>query len=349
MKSQETPSGLTYRDAGVDIDAQDRAIELMRQEVRATFTPQVVTDIGAFGGMYAFDPSEYSQPLLVSSIDGVGTKLKIAFLMDRHDTVGEDLVAHCVNDILVLGAKPLFFLDYVATGRLSPEVVAAVVRGLARGCRAAGCALIAGETAEMPGFYQPGEYDVAGCIVGVVDRSQVIDGHTIRPGDVLLGLASAGLHTNGYSLARKILLDQEGLTVQDYVAELGTTVGEELLKPHLCYRAPIERVRALVPVKGLAHITGGGLVDNLPRILPEGTAAVIQKGTWPVLPIFKLLADRGRVPEADLYRTFNMGVGMVLVTTAQAAEAAQECLNAAGTPTYRIGTVVEGKRQVEIR
>jgi phosphoribosylformylglycinamidine cyclo-ligase len=275
--------------------------------------------------------------------------LKIAFLMDRHDTVGQDLVAHCVNDILVLGAKPLFFLDYVATGHLAPEVVAAVVRGLARGCREAGCVLIAGETAEMPGFYHAGEYDVAGCIVGVVDRRDVIDGRTIQPGDILIGLASAGLHTNGYSLARKILLEQEGLTVHDRVAELDVTVGEELLKPHLCYRSPVERVRAVCPVKGLAHITGGGLVDNLPRILPEGTAAAIEKGSWPVRPIFAMLAARGQVPEADLFRTFNMGIGMVLVTAPEAAAAALDCLIASGTPAYQIGTVTEGERRVEIR
>jgi len=348
MSKQETKPGLTYQEAGVDIAAQDRALELMRQDVRSTYTPQVVSDHGAFGGMLALEVGQYKEPLLVSSIDSVGTKLKVAFLMNKHDTVGEDIVAHCVNDILVQGAAPLFFLDYLGVGKLVPEVVAEVVSGLARACREAGCVLIGGEIAELPGFYQPGEYDLVGVVVGVVERSEVIDGRTIRPGDAVLGLASSGLHTNGYSLARKVLLEGSGWSVDDVIPELGTSLGEELLKPHRCYRRPVEHVRAAGPIKGLAHITGGGLVDNVPRILPEGTAVVVDSTTWPRPPIFDLIADRGRVARDEMFHTFNMGIGLVMIVADEVADAALARLAEVNTPAYRIGEVTVGERRVVI-
>src|SRR5215213_2425075 len=299
---------ISYRDAGVDIDAANEAKERIKRLARSTFTPNVLTEIGSFGGMFRAGFNEMSEPVLVSSADGVGTKLRVAFMTGIHNTVGYDLVGHCVNDILVQGARPLFFLDYIAAGRLVPDTIAAVIEGLARGCKETGCVLIGGETAEMPGFYAEGEYDVAGFIVGVVDRPRIIDGPGIAPGDLLIGLPSVGLHTNGYSLARKLLFEVAGYEPGTYVEELGRTVSDELLKPHRSYLRAIEGLLDSHVIKGLAHITGGGLLENIPRILPGGTAAEIDAGSWPVLPVFDLLARLGNVAEREMYRTFNMGV-----------------------------------------
>ncbi len=297
---------LSYRDAGVDIDAANEAVDRIRRLARSTFTPNVLTEIGSFGGMFRADFKSMSEPVLVSSADGVGTKLRIAFMTGIHNTVGYDLVCHSVNDILVQGARPLFFLDYIAAGKLVPDTIASVIEGLARGCRDSGCALIGGETAEMPGFYSDGEYDIAGFIVGVVDRPRVINGSRIEPGDVLIALPSVGLHTNGYSLARKLFFEVAGYDTTTYIDALGCTVGEELLKPHRSYLGALEGLLDTGAIKGLAHITGGGLLENIPRILPEGTAVEIKKGSWPILPVFDLMARIGNVPEREMYRTFNM-------------------------------------------
>jgi phosphoribosylformylglycinamidine cyclo-ligase len=286
--------------------------------------------------------------VLVASADGVGTKLKIAFLTGVHNSVGRDLVNHCVNDILVQGARPLFFLDYIATGKLLPEVIAGIVEGIANGCRENGCVLLGGETAEMPDFYSQGEYDVAGFIVGVADREKVIDGKRIEPGDVLLALPSVGLHTNGYSLARKLFLDIAGYNVETQLEELGMTVGEALLQPHPSYLKPLEGLLDSGVIKGLAHITGGGLTDNVPRILPDGAAVSIDKGSWPVLPVFELMRKIGNVSDAEMYRTFNMGVGMVIVTSAADRAAVESHLEQQGTSVFHIGSVVKGNREVSI-
>ncbi|BAF60725.1 MAG: phosphoribosylformylglycinamidine cyclo-ligase [Pelotomaculum sp.] len=338
--------GLTYADAGVDIEAGNQAVRLIRDAVRSTFRPEVLADIGGFGGLFALDPARYKEPVLVSGADGVGTKLRVAMLMDRHDTVGIDAVAMCVNDILVHGAEPLFFLDYLAVGRMVPEKVAAIVSGVAEGCRRAGCALIGGETAEMPGFYGPEEYDLAGFAVGVVERGRIIDGRSIVPGDRVIGLPSSGLHSNGYSLARKVLLEMAGYGVDTYVERLGRTIGEELLEPTRIY------VKAVLPllnhftVKGLAHITGGGLTENIPRILPPGTAVNIFLGKWPVPPVFELIGEAGGVSEAEMLRTFNMGIGLAMVVPAGQAEAVMAYLAAAGEKSYLIGEVAEGESGV---
>jgi phosphoribosylformylglycinamidine cyclo-ligase len=297
--------------------------------------------------------------VLVASVDGVGTKLKIAFAMDRHDTIGQDLVNHCVNDIAVLGAAPLFFLDYLGTGRLEPRVFTDILRGFARACAENGCALIGGETAQMPGFYQPGEYDVSGTIVGVVEHSRLLDGRFIRPGDAVLGLASSGLHTNGYSLARRVFFEQMKLRPTDRVPELGTTVGDELLKVHLSYGPLVQALlrrfnpppgaRASRPVvRGLAHITGGGFVDNLPRVLPRSCDAVIRKGAWEVLPVFRLLQAAGRIPEAELYQVFNMGIGMTLIVAEDRADAVLRFIRARRQRAWRIGEVVKGAGRVRL-
>jgi phosphoribosylformylglycinamidine cyclo-ligase len=286
------------------------------------------------------------QPVLVASADGVGTKLKIAFLTGVHNTIGRDLVNHCVNDILVQGARPLFFLDYIATGKLSPEVVADIVAGITNGCRENGCVLLGGETAEMPGFYADGEYDVAGFIVGVVDRQKVIDGKSIAPGDVVLALPSVGLHTNGYSLARKLFLEVAGLTVNSKLDTVGQTVGEALLQPHLSYLPSLDGLLDSGSIKGLAHITGGGLTENIPRILPPSTAVEIHKDSWPVLPLFSLMQEIGHVPEPEMFRTFNMGVGMVIICARQNAEIIKSHFEALGQPCFSIGTVTSGQQEV---
>jgi len=339
---------ISYSDAGVDIDAATRATDKIKELARRTFNERTLSEIGSFGGMFDGAFPNLSQPVLVASADGVGTKLKIAFATGVHNTVGRDLVNHCVNDILVQGARPLFFLDYVATGKLSPDVVASVVEGVTNGCRENGCVLLGGETAEMPGFYQDGEYDIAGFIVGVVDRNKIIDGKTIAPGDVLLALPSAGLHTNGYSLARKLFFEVAGYKPDTHIPELGMTAGEALLLPHLSYLKPLDSLLDEARIKGLAHITGGGLTDNIPRILPEGTAVKIRKDSWPIPPLFELMRELGNVSESEMYRTFNMGVGMVIVCSTNDAEAIASHLRTHGEAVYEIGNVVAGNREVLI-
>jgi phosphoribosylformylglycinamidine cyclo-ligase len=339
---------VSYSDAGVDIDAATRATDRIKELARATFNQRTLSEIGSFGGMFDGAFPNLAQPVLVASADGVGTKLKIAFAAGVHNTVGRDLVNHCVNEILVQGARPLFFLDYVATGKLSPEVVASVVEGVANGCRENGCVLLGGETAEMPGFYGEGEYDIAGFIVGVVDRTKIIDGKTIAPGDVLLALPSAGLHTNGYSLARKLFFEIAGYEVSTHLPELGMTAGEALLQPHVSYLRPLDGLLDRGVIKGLAHITGGGLTDNIPRILPEDTAVRIEKDSWPVLPIFELFRRLGNVSDSEMYRTFNMSVGMVIVCSPGDAETIKTHFRERGDSCYEIGSVVEGSREVII-
>jgi phosphoribosylformylglycinamidine cyclo-ligase len=339
---------ITYSDAGVSIDAANRAVERIKESARTTFNARTLSEIGSFGGMFDGAFPHLREPVLVASADGVGTKLKVAFETGVHDTVGADLVNHCVNDILVQGARPLFFLDYVATGRLAPEVVAAVVEGCARGCRENGCVLLGGETAEMPGFYAEGEYDIAGFIVGVVDRPKVIDGRRIVAGDRVLALPSVGLHTNGYSLARKLFFEVAGHAADTRVEELGGTVGETLLRPHVSYLRPLEGLLDRELIKGLAHVTGGGLLENVPRILPEGTAAEIFRGTWPVLPVFGLMQRLGSVPDREMFRTFNMGVGMAIVCSEEHSAAVRAHVESAGSSCYEIGRVVEGARDVRL-
>jgi phosphoribosylformylglycinamidine cyclo-ligase len=337
---------LKYSDAGVDIDAATRATEQIRQLAQQTFNDRTLSDIGSFGGMFDGAFPQLKQPVLVASADGVGTKLKIAFLTGIHNTVGRDLVNHCVNDILVQGARPLFFLDYIATGKLTPVTVAAIVEGIARGCSENGCVLLGGETAEMPGFYSEGEYDVAGFIVGVVDRDKVIDGKRITEGDVLLGLPSVGLHTNGYSFARKLFFETAGYTVDTRIAELKMAIGEALLQPHLSYLRALSGVLDSGMIKGLAHITGGGLTDNVPRILPEGVAVEIEQGSWPILPIFHLMRQIGSVSDAEMYRSFNMGVGMVIICGGPDARALFEHFAVNDQECFQIGRVVRGNRTV---
>lgn len=338
---------ITYSDAGVDIDAATRATDKIKELARRTFNQRTLSEIGSFGGMFDGAFPSLRQPVLVASADGVGTKLKIAFITGVHNTIGRDLVNHCVNDILVQGARPLFFLDYIATGKLLPEVVAAIVEGVANGCSENGCVLLGGETAEMPDFYAAGEYDVAGFIVGVADREKIIDGKQISPGDVLLALPSVGLHTNGYSLARKLLFEVAGHKADTQLDEVGTTVGAALLQPHLSYLKPLEGLLDSGVIKGLAHITGGGLTDNVPRILPEGCAVEIDKGSWPVLPIFKLMQEIGNVSEAEMFRTFNMGVGMVIVCPPEDQESVTSHLSSVAE-CFEIGRVVQGKRDVKL-
>jgi phosphoribosylformylglycinamidine cyclo-ligase len=338
---------ITYSDAGVSIDAANAAVEKIKGLARSTFNARTLSEIGAFGGMFDGAFPGMSEPVLVASADGVGTKLKVAFMTGVHDTVGRDLVNHCTNDILVQGARPLFFLDYVAAGVLAPDVIVSVVDGIARGCRENGCVLLGGETAEMPGFYAEGEYDVAGFIVGVVDRAKVIDGSRVRAGDVLLALPSAGLHTNGYSLARKLFFEVAGYAADTRLDALGETVGEALLRPHLSYLRPLEGLLDTGLVKALAHITGGGLLENVPRVLPEGTAAEIERGSWPVPPVFKLMREIGNVAEAEMHRAFNMGVGMVVICSPEDAETVRYHFDSPGQ-CFTIGRVVEGAREVRL-
>jgi phosphoribosylformylglycinamidine cyclo-ligase len=326
----------TYRDAGVDIDEGDRLVDLIKPLARPTLRPEVLAGIGGFGGLFALDVKKYRDPVLVSGTDGVGTKLKLAFLTGRHDTVGIDLVAMSVNDVVVTGAEPLFFLDYFATGKLRSEEAAQVVKGIAEGCRQAGCALIGGETAELPGFYADGEYDLAGFAVGVVERDRILDGRGVRPGDALLGVASTGLHSNGYSLARKVLLERHALS--DRPPELsGRTIGEALLEPTRIYAKDVLALLEATPVHGVAPITGGGLPGNAPRNLPDGTRAVIREGSWPVPPIFGLIEREGGVPRDEMYRTFNMGLGLVIALPAASAEAARAVLAGRGLSSWVVG------------
>ena len=339
---------ISYKDAGVNIDEADRAVGEIRRMARATFTKGVLTDIGSFGGCFALP--KMRKPVLVSSVDGVGTKLKIAFATGRHDTIGEDLVNHCVNDIAVQGAKPLFFLDYLAVGKLDAMVAAQVIAGIARGCEGNGCALIGGETAEMPGLYADGEYDLAGTIVGAVEKSGIMTGARVRKGDALLALPSTGLHTNGYSLARKLLFEVAGLKVDSVLQESGTILGDELLKVHRSYLKAITALIAKKTLSAAAHITGGGISDNLPRVMPKGLAAAIQTKSWQVPPLFDMLRSIGQVPDADWRRTFNLGVGMILVIPQKKTDAALRTLQKAGEKPWIIGEVAtqrRGKARVE--
>ncbi len=333
---------MRYRDAGVNIDAASRAKLRIRRLARQTFNPRVLKDVGAFGGFFSLAGLP-RDAVLVASTDGVGTKLKIAFALDRHSTVGADLVNHCVNDIAVHGATPLFFLDYLATGKLRPQIVEEVISGLARACRETGCALIGGETAEMPGFYSPGEYDLAGCIVGWVRRKEIVDGSRIVSGDILIGLPSLGLHTNGYSLARKVLLERARMKLNRRVPELRETLGDALLAPHRCYWPVVQPLLKKGWLKGMAHITGGGLTDNLPRILPSNCATEIRLGVWPVPPIFDLIARSGNVPLDDMLRTFNMGIGYVLVVSENDLRTVAAALVAMKEKFWMLGRVVRGR------
>lgn len=335
---------ISYADAGVSIDNANRAVAKIREFARSTFNDRTLTEIGSFGGMFSGAFPGMAEPILVASADGVGTKLKLAFETGIHNTVGADLVNHCVNDILVQGARPLFFLDYFATGKLEPDVTASVVEGMATACRENGCVLLGGETAEMPDFYPPGEYDLAGFIVGVVDKQKVIDGKDIKPGDVVLGIPSNGLQTNGYSLARKLFFEVGGYKPDTYLDELGSTVGEALLKTHQSFLRPLEGLLDAGLIKGLAHITGGGFLENIPRILPENVSVEIKRGTWPELPVFEVMQKLGNVDEKEMFRTFNMGIGMVVIC----AEADTENVTSHLAEVYEIGKIIEGDRQVLI-
>jgi phosphoribosylformylglycinamidine cyclo-ligase len=330
---------MSYRRAGVDIDAGNEAVRRIKTLARGTYTSGVLSGVGAFGGLFALDAA-VPDPVLVASADGVGTKLKVAFLADVHDTIGVDLVNHCVNDILVQGARPLFFLDYLATGRLAPDVAEQVVRGMAAACRENGCALLGGETAEMPGFYAAGEYDVAGFIVGLVSRSKIVDGRDVVAGDVLVALPSSGLHTNGYSLARHLAFDVLGLTVDSHVPALGETVGAALLRPHRSYLKVVAPLVEAGRIKGMAHITGGGITENLPRTLPEGRAFSLDRGSWTVPPVFGWLQQAGGLEDREMLRVFNMGVGLILVVSAADADVVLSSLHAASEPAWRLGIVV---------
>jgi phosphoribosylformylglycinamidine cyclo-ligase len=340
----------TYREAGVDIDAGDEFVDRIKPLVRSTYRPEVLADLGGFGGLFRLQAKKYDDPVLVSGTDGVGTKLKIAFLMDRHDTVGIDLVAMCVNDIAVSGAEPLFFLDYFATGRLAVPKAQEVVKGIAEGCRQAGCALIGGETAEMPSMYADGEYDLAGFAVGVVDKPKIIDGKTIRPGDAIVGLASTGLHSNGYSLARRVLFEKAKLTVASKLPELDRPLGEVLLTPTRIYAKQILSLIQICPIEGIAHITGGGITENLPRVFPEGVRARINRKAWTVPPIFQAMSRLGQVDREEMYRVFNMGIGLIVVVPADAVVSVLEKAKALGDHGWQIGEIVaasDDKPEVE--
>ena len=363
-----------YARAGVDIDLGNRVKSELPRMLRATHRPEVLGKVGGFGGLFALDVGKYREPVLVSSVDGVGTKLKLAFALDRHDTIGQDLVNHCVNDIAVLGAEPLFFLDYLGTGKLEPRVFKDIIKGFAKACAENHCALIGGETAQMPGFYQPGEYDVSGTIVGVVERSWMLNGKAIQAGDAVIGLASSGLHTNGYSLARQIFFDQMRLKPTSRVPELDNTIDDELLKVHVSYGPLIQKLLkkfnagqasrlsrktnskqlsrdrrdACPTIRGIAHITGGGFVDNIPRVLPKECDVVIRKGTWDMLPIFRLIQAKGGVPEDELYQVFNMGIGMVIIVAADKADEVVRCIRGQRHKVWLIGQVAKGRGVVRV-
>jgi len=335
---------MDYKASGVDIDAGNETVRRIRRLAHSTFTPGVLSDIGSFGGLFRLESGRFRDPILVSSADGVGTKLKVAFMADKHDTVGIDLVNHCVNDILVQGAEPLFFLDYLATGQLKPAIAEMIVTGMAASCRENNCALLGGETAEMPGIYAEGEYDLAGFIVGVVEKERLINGRTVAVGDVLIGVPSSGLHTNGYSLARRIVFDELKLRIDSHVGELGRTVGEALLEPHRSYLHMVKPVFDYGSIKAMAHITGGGITDNLPRVLPHGTSAVVELSSWTVPPLFQWLQASGQVPREDMLRTFNMGIGLIIVTSGDRAEPLIEELTArGGRDACVIGEIIPGE------
>ncbi|WP_339253443.1 phosphoribosylformylglycinamidine cyclo-ligase [Paenibacillus sp. FSL P2-0136] len=335
-----------YKKAGVDIAAGNEAVERMKKHVKRTYRPEVMTELGGFGALFGLNKDKYEEPVLVSGTDGVGTKLKIAFAADRHDTIGIDAVAMCVNDIVVQGAEPLFFLDYLACDKVVPEKIEAIVSGIAEGCHQAGCALIGGETAEMPGMYAAGEYDIAGFTVGVADKAKLVTGADIAPGDTVIGLASSGIHSNGFSLVRKLLLEEDGYGLDEVVPELGAPLADVLLAPTRIYVKPLLALLEQLPVKGMAHITGGGFIENIPRVLPEHVNVEINYGSWPIQPVFSLMQSKGQVSNRDMFTTFNMGVGLVLVVAKADGERALELLKASGEEAYRIGTVTEGERIV---
>lgn len=344
-----------YASAGVDIDLGNQMKSSLPELLASTHRREVLGKVGGFGGLFSLDTRKYRQPVLVSSVDGVGTKLKIAFAMDRHDSIGHDLVNHCVNDIAVIGAEPLFFLDYLGTGKLKPHVFTEIIKGFVRGCVENHCALIGGETAQMPGFYQAGEYDVSGTIVGVVEKATMLDGRFIRPGDAVIGMASSGLHTNGYSLARKVFFEKMKLKPKSRVAELGTTIGDELLKVHVSYGRVLQNLikrfnlRGARPVvRGLAHITGGGFIDNIPRVLPKNCDACIRRGSWEVPPVFRIIEAKGGIPEEEMYRVFNMGVGMVAIVAAAKQDSVFRSIRATGIQGWLIGEVIKGRRRVRL-
>ncbi len=346
MPRQSASNPVTYADAGVDIESANRTKQRIKYLAHKTFTKNVLSEIGGFGGLFALDAKKYKEPVLVSSVDGVGTKLKVAFEMKLHHTVGADLVNHCVNDIAVQGALPLLFMDYLAMGKLDSEVAEKVVAGIAEACKQNGCALIGGETAEMPGFYSPGEFDLAGFIVGVVERGLMVTGKNIQAGDVLVGLPSNGLHTNGFSLARKLLFGVAGYSPETYVNEIKNKVGNELMRTHKSYWPVLKRLLDGESVSGMAHITGGGISENLPRILPKGMGAIVEMGAWPVPPIFEHLQRLGNVPDSEMMRTFNMGIGMVLVVPSWRFKKVQSVLDRAAEKGYTIGRVVKSERKV---
>jgi len=337
---------LTYKDSGVDKEAGYKEVQLIKNFIKKTHTPGVLSDIGGFAGLFQLDVQKFKEPVLVSGTDGVGTKLKIAFMMNEHNTIGEDCVAMCVNDILCQGAKPLFFLDYIATGKLVPEKMAAIVEGVSNGCIKANCALVGGETAEMPGFYNENEYDLAGFTVGVVDKKNIIDGSTIEDGDIILGLPSSGIHSNGYSLVRKIVFDKQKLDIDAYIDELACTIGEELLKPTRIYVNPVYELIEKFNIKGLSHITGGGFYENIPRMLPEGLAAHIDCTKIDTPPIFKLLQQWGNIQTDEMYSTFNMGVGMVLAISKEELSKVEEHLKAINEKYYILGEIKKGSKGV---
>lgn len=336
---------IDYKSAGVDVEAGYRAVELMKEHVKTTFRPEVVTDIGGFGGLFSLANKKMDEPILVSGTDGVGTKLKIAFVLDKHDTIGIDAVAMCVNDIVCSGAEPLFFLDYLACGKNEPEKIARIVGGIADGCRQSGCALIGGETAEMPGFYPVDEYDVAGFAVGIVDKKDMIDGSTVKAGDVLIGLPSSGIHSNGYSLVRKIFEPTEE-RLQMHIESLGSTLGDELIRPTKIYVKTINAIKAQVKIKAISHITGGGFIENIPRMLPNDTQAVIEKGSWPIHAIFDMMKDLGGMNEHSMFNTFNMGIGMVLAIAPEDVELTLKVLHDMNEKGYVIGKVENGSEGV---
>ncbi len=339
-----------YKKAGVDVEAGYESVKLIKNDVKRTAIEGVLGGIGGFGGLFEI-PEGYKNPVLVSGTDGVGTKLRIAFLMDKHDTIGQDCVAMCVNDVACSGAKPLFFLDYLAVGKNYPERIAEIVKGVADGCVAAGCALVGGETAEMPGFYPEDEYDLAGFSVGIVEKDKITDGNRAKAGDKLIGIASSGVHSNGYSLVRTLFDlngDKAKENLSEYDERLGKTIGEALLTPTRIYVKPLLKLIDEVGINTVSHITGGGFVENVPRMLPDGLKAVIHKGTWDVLPIFDIMREKGNIPEADMYNTFNMGIGMIVAVDADKADAAVKCLTEAGEKASIIGELVEGEKDVEV-
>ncbi len=340
--------GKSYKDAGVNIDLADHIVNKIKPLISKTSIPGVLGDIGGFGGLFSLVEQKYKEPVLVSGTDGVGTKLKIAFALDKHDSVGIDLVAMCVNDIVASGAKPLFFLDYISIGKLSEKIALNLIKGISQGCKMAKCALLGGETAEMPGFYPEGEYDLAGFVVGIVEKSKIIDGKEIKEGDSIIGISSSGLHSNGFSLVRKVLLESNNYKISDEISSLGRSLGEELLSPTKIYLRPVLHLLGKYNILGIAHITGGGISENIPRVLPEGVSVKIDRESWPKLPIFSLIQKEGEISDSEMFRTFNMGIGMVLIVREDKAVQIIKELGQIDFPSYIIGKVVKGKQKVEM-